>query len=249
MNVTVVAPPQTEGAPRLSFVKAPGQPPVIVADANQVWKAALICDCVRFGPTDMGAGQFKTGVVAFVTVNVLMQVVDVPQRLVAVKVTLTEPPHALGAAKALLLTVALQPPVTDAKASQALNLVLIWAWVWQIASVRSVGQFNTKFGAAMTENVFVMLTGVAEQLLVAVNVTSLLPPHAAGAPVLLLDNTTPQPPVVVAEASQVAYLASIVACVWQAASAWLTGAFKTKGELATVKVAWQVVVNGAQVPV
>jgi hypothetical protein len=208
----------------------------------------LICVWVRFGPTVIGAGQFNTAVEAAVTVKVLVQVViAAPQLLLAVKVTLTEPPQALGAATALLLTVALHPPVTVAKANQALNLVLIWACVWQLASVLSVGQFSTRIGEAITANVLVILIGVAEQLEVAVKVTSLLPPQAEGAPVLLLDNTTPHPPVVVAEASHAAYLASIAACVWQAASDWFVGAFKTSGEFATVKVAWQVVVNGAQV--
>lgn len=230
----------------MSLVKAPGQPPVTVAVANQVWKAAFICACVRFGPIVIGAGQFRTGVEAAVTVKVLVQFIAAPQLLLAVNVTLTEPPQALGAATALLVTVALQPPVTVAKANQALNLVLICACVWQPASVRSAGQFKASVGAAVTENVFVMFTGAA-QLLVAVNVTSLLPPHAKGAPVLLFDSTTPHPPVVVAEASHVAYLASMAACVWQAASDWFVGAFKTSGELATVNVAWQVVVNGAQV--
>ncbi len=85
-------------------------------------------------------------------------------------------------------------------------------------------------------------------MLVRVNVTVVLPPQAGGAPVLLFVKTPLQPPLPVAVASHAANCAFTAACVWQAATVVLIGKVSTtEGEAATVKVAWQVVVNGAQV--
>lgn len=67
-------------------------------------------------------------------------------------------------------------------------------------------------GAGETVNVAVHVC-VALQSLVTVNVTVLLPPHAEGAPVLLLLNTGLHPPDMDVEASQSAYFASITDCV------------------------------------
>ena len=75
----------------------------------------------------------------------------------------------------------------------------------------------------------------------------MLPPQASGAPVLLFVNAPLQPPLALAVASQVAKAVFIAACVWQAAVVVFCGQVSaTVGGAATVKVASQVVVNGAQ---
>jgi hypothetical protein len=80
-----------------------------------------------------------------------------------------------------------------------------------------------------------------------VKTTVVEPPQADGAPVLLFVNTPLQPPEAVAVASQVLKAVFTAACVWQAVVVVFTGQVKAKGWGAvTVKVAWQVVVNGAQ---
>ena len=63
---------------------------------------------------------------------------------------------------------------------------------------------------------------------------------------LLFVKTPLQPPLAVAVANQVAKAVFTAACVWQAVVVVFTGQVSTTGEEATVKVAWQVVVNGAQ---
>lgn len=74
------------------------------------------------------------------------------------------------------------------------------------------------------------------------------PPQADGAPVLLFVKTPLHPPLAVAVANQVAKAVFTVACVWQAAAVVFVGQVKTTvGAAGTVNVAWQVVVNGAQV--
>ena len=73
------------------------------------------------------------------------------------------------------------------------------------------------------------------------------PPQAEGAPVLLLVKTPLQPPLADAEANQVENAALIAAWDWQAAAVVFVGQVRlTVGAAATVKVAWQVVVSGAQ---
>ena len=129
MNVTVVLPPHTDGAPILSLVKTPAQPPDAVADANHDANAASISACVENIGMVTGAGQLSTGVVAGCTANVRVQSIVVPQLFVAVKVTVTEPPQALGAPVLLLLNTVLQPPLTVADANQALNFMSISACV------------------------------------------------------------------------------------------------------------------------
>jgi hypothetical protein len=81
-----------------------------------------------------------------------------------------------------------------------------------------------------------------------VKVTVVEPPQIGGAPVLLLVKTPLQPPVADADASHVAKDAFTAACDWQAVVVVLAGQFSTTFcGAATVKVAWQVVVSGAQV--
>ena len=72
-----------------------------------------------------------------------------------------------------------------------------------------LGQVKTT-GEELTVKVAMQVFG-ASQLLVTVKVTVLLPPHAGGAPVLLLVSTELQPPLNETVASQVAYFESMVA--------------------------------------
>jgi hypothetical protein len=82
-------------------------------------------------------------------------------------------------------------------------------------------------------------------------VTVLLPPQADGAPpseTLLFVKVPLQPPLPLAVASHVLKAAFTAACVWQAVVVVLTGQVSdTVGAVGTVKVAWQVVINGRQV--
>ena len=61
------------------------------------------------------------------TVNVAVHVLFGSQELVTVKVTVTTPPHALGAPVLLLLKEALQPPLVVTVVNHVLNLVSIAA--------------------------------------------------------------------------------------------------------------------------
>jgi hypothetical protein len=79
-----------------------------------------------------------------------------------------------------------------------------------------------------------------------VKVTVVLPPQADGAPVLLFVKTPLQPPLALAVANHVAKAVFTAACVWQAAVVVFVGQVSTTGDEATVNVAWQVVVSGAQ---
>jgi hypothetical protein len=73
------------------------------------------------------------------------------------------------------------------------------------------------------------------------------PPQAGGAPVLLFVNTPLQPPLADAVASHELKSEFTCACARQAAVVLLTGQVNdTSGGGGTVNVAWQVVVNGAQ---
>ena len=141
-----------------------------------------------------------------------VQVTGAWQVLVTVKVTVEVPPQASGAPGLLFVKTALQPPVMETVASHAAYFASMAACVWQAASVVLIGQVRSTAGAAVTANVRVQVTG-AWQALVTVNVTVELPPQALGAPGLLFVSVMLQPPDATAEASQVAYLASIAACV------------------------------------
>ena len=77
MKVTVVEPPQASGAPVLLFVKAPLQPPLALAVASQVAKAASTAACVWQAAAVVFVGQVSTTVGAAATVNVAWQVVVV----------------------------------------------------------------------------------------------------------------------------------------------------------------------------
>jgi hypothetical protein len=80
-----------------------------------------------------------------------------------------------------------------------------------------------------------------------VKVTVVEPPQAKGAPVLSLVKTPLQPPVADTVANQVEKAVLIAAWDWQAAVVIFVGQVSTTvGAAGTVKVAWQVVVSGAQ---
>lgn len=70
------------------------------------------------------------------------------------------------------------------------------------------GQVSITGGAVATVKVEVQVLGASQED-VAVNTTVTDPPQAFGAPVLLLLKTTLQPPVALAVANHVAYLASM----------------------------------------
>jgi hypothetical protein len=212
VKVTVAVPPQASGAPALLLVKTALQPPLVVAVANQAAYLVLICAWVWQAISVVFTGHVKTTAEAAVTVKVRVQVSTIPQVDITVKVTVATPPQALGAPELLLVKTALQPPVTVAVASQAAYFVLIWACVWQAASVTFAAQVKLTAGAAVTVNVRVQVTG-AWLLLLTVKVTVAVPPQAIGGPVLLLVKTALQPPVKVAIASQALYLVLMAACV------------------------------------
>ena len=74
VKVTVVEPPQAEGAPTLLLVKTPLQPPLADAVANQVEKAELIAACDWQAAAVVFVGQVSTTVGAAATVNVAWKV-------------------------------------------------------------------------------------------------------------------------------------------------------------------------------
>jgi hypothetical protein len=249
VKVTVVDPPQADGAPVLLLVKPPLQPPLAVAVANQVAKAVFTAACVWQAAVVVFVGQVKTTGGAVGTVNVAWQVVvSGAQLLVYVKVTVVDPPQAAGAPVLLLVKPPLQPPLAVAVANQVAKAVFTAACVWQAAAVVFVGQVKTTGGAVGTVNVAWQVVVVGAQVLVYVKVTVVDPPHAEGAPVLLLVKPPLQPPLAVAVANQVAKAVFTAACVWQAAVVVFIGQVSTTvGDAGTVNVAWQVVVSGAQV--
>jgi len=109
------------------------------------------------------------------------------------------------------------------------NAASIVAWSQAAAVVVLAGQVTDTAGAAVTVNVSMHVT-LAPQSSVAVKVTVVAPPHAAGAPVLLLlTEEALQPAEVVAVPNQVAKAALIAACVWQEASVAGAGQLITNG--------------------
>jgi hypothetical protein len=120
-----VLPPQALGAPVLLFVRTPLQPPLALAVASQVAKAVFIAACVWQAAAVVLVGQVSTTVGAEATVKVAWQVVvNGAQLLVYVKVTVVEPPQALGAPVLLFVRTPLQPPLAEAVANQAANAAL-----------------------------------------------------------------------------------------------------------------------------
>ena len=149
-----------------------------------------------------------------------------------------------------VVKVPLQPPLATTVPSHVVNLPSIAAWVWQAASLALTGQVRETTGAFTTVKIAEQVVVSGAQVLVYVQLTVVEPPQALGAVGLagLVVSTPPHPPDAVAVASQAVNLASIAAWVWQAASLALTGQVRaTTAGLATVKLAEQVVINGAQV--
>jgi hypothetical protein len=60
VKVTVVDPPEADGAPVLLLVSTPLHPPLAVAVANQVLNWVLMADCVCPAPMVVFVGQFST---------------------------------------------------------------------------------------------------------------------------------------------------------------------------------------------
>jgi hypothetical protein len=234
---TMATPPHAGGADPALLDIAALHPPENEAVVSQVANFASMAAWVWQAASVTLVGQVMVTAGAAVTVNVAVHVLGPSQELVTVNVTVAEPPHAGGAAPALLDIAALQPPPKVAVASQAVNFELIVAWVWQAASVTLVGQVSVTAGAAVTVNVAVQVLGPSH-VLVTVNVTVAVPPHAFGAPELLLEMAALQPPLKVAVASQVVNFALMAAWVWQEASVTLLGQVRvTAGAVVTVNVA------------
>jgi hypothetical protein len=130
-----------------------------------------------------------------VTVNVALQVLGASQELVTVNVTVLLPPHLLGADPPLLVTVPRpHPPDACAVASHAVYAAATCSCVLQDGMVVLLAHVSVTAGAAVTVNVALQVL-TASQELVTLNVTVLLPPHAAGAdPPLLVTVPSPHPP-------------------------------------------------------
>src|SRR5206468_3715685 len=142
---------------------------------------------------------------------------------VAVHVTVAVPPHANGAPVLLLVTDTLHPPLFVTPVNQVLYAVFTAACVWQLVVVVLDGAVNVTVVALGTVNVALAVTLAAHEE-VAVHVTVAVPPHANGAPVLLLVTDTLHPPLFVTPVNQVLYAVSIAACVWQLVVVVLDGA-------------------------
>jgi len=240
VKVAEDTPPQAVGIPVFIFVKTPLHPPVNEAVASQALNLACITSVDWQASSVTFVGQFKVTTGAFVTVNVALHVRVVSQVEVTVQVTVFDPPQASGAPVLLFVKTASQPPLAVAELNHASYFESMAAWVWQAASVTLDGHVKTTGGALLTVNVAVHVFG-ASQSDVAVNVTVRTPPHAGGAPVLLLVKLTLHPPEYDAVANQSLYFVSIEACDWHATSVVFDGHVKTTDVASTtVKVAEQV---------
>src|SRR6266436_4569022 len=150
-----------------------------------------------------------------VTVNVALAVTLDAHDDVAVHVTVVVPPHANGAPVLLLVTVTLHPPLFVAPPNQVLYAASTAACVWQLVAVVLVGVVKRTVvdGGRVNVALHVVSNGALAVTLdahddVAVHVTVVVPPHANGAPVLLLVTVTLHPPLFVAPPNQVLYAAS-----------------------------------------
>jgi hypothetical protein len=189
--------------------------------------------------TVVAVGHVSVTVGGEATVNVAWQVVDVgAQLLVYVNVTVVLPPHADGAPVLLLVNAPLHPPVPLTVPSQVLKAAFTAACVWQDADVVFVGHDKTTVGGALTVNVAWQDVVRGAQLLVYVKVTVVLPPHADGAPVLLLVRAPLHPPLPLAVDNHVAKAELTAVCVWHDAVVVFIGHVKTTvGGALTVNVA------------
>jgi hypothetical protein len=111
VQVTIFVPPQASGAPVLLWVITALHPPVKLVVPSQFEYKVLMSDWVRQVPTVISPAQLIETAGAAVTVKVEFLKTLASQLLVAVQVTVTLPPQALGAAPALLVTTRLHPPL------------------------------------------------------------------------------------------------------------------------------------------
>jgi hypothetical protein len=101
----------------------------------------------------------------------------------------------------LLVRTPLHPPLAVVDAMNVAYAASTCACVWQAGTVTSVPQLNITAGASGTAKVAEQVFSVSQSL-VTVHVTIVNPPHAGGAPALLLVNMVLHPPVKVVVASQ-----------------------------------------------
>jgi hypothetical protein len=147
VKVTVVVPPQAEGAPVLLLLLAPLHPPLELAVASHAVNCALTAVWVWQDATVVLAGHTRDTVGAAVTVKLALAVEFAAQELVAVHVTVTDPPQADGAPVLLLVTDKLHPPLLTTAANQFVYAVLICVCVWQLVIVVFAGAVNNTGGA------------------------------------------------------------------------------------------------------
>lgn len=110
VNVTVVAPPQAEGAPPLLLLMLTLQPPIELTEFNQLLNFVLMAVCVWHAASVTLTGQMSVKRGAPLTANTAEQVLFGSQVEVTVQVTVFEPPQADGAEPPLLEIAAPQPP-------------------------------------------------------------------------------------------------------------------------------------------
>ena len=111
---------------------------------------ALIVACELHDCTVVSTWQFNTNAGAAVTVNDELAVTFPSQLLVAVHVTVTEPPHAEGTdAGASFVTFKLHPPLDVTPDNHVAYAALIVDCVWHDTSIAFVGAVNTTAGAVI----------------------------------------------------------------------------------------------------
>ena len=160
-------PPHAAGAPVLLFVKTPLQPPLAVAVASQVLKAAFTAAWVWQAATVVLVGQVSTTGGGAVTVKVDWQlVVKGAQVLVKVKVTEFASPQFDGGKLPLSLPTRLHPPCPLKVANQAAYWALMAACDWQEATVVGTGQIIETGGGAGTKKNAWQVVEKGAQLLV-----------------------------------------------------------------------------------
>ena len=104
VQVTVTDPPQALGAPAELLVTCRLHPPLALPEANHVAYAASIAACPRHASAVCAAGGVSETLVAAVTVKVDDFTTSASHELLAVQVTVTDPPQALGAPAELVVT-------------------------------------------------------------------------------------------------------------------------------------------------
>ncbi len=110
VHVTVVDPPQAGGGPLLSSEMVTLHPPETETSVSQFAKLLLMLAWVKQAGLVRLGGHVRATAGASATVNTAEQVTSGSQDDATVQVTVVDPPQAGGAAPALLVIVALQPP-------------------------------------------------------------------------------------------------------------------------------------------